>query len=87
VLIAARNRQALVEFTEEPLRQGRIEKPWNRVIGGLAPIPEQVAERLLRGLSVKWAEQTATRRLRPRVKWSNPLHSSSDYELDCFNPV
>lgn len=63
-------RAALRQYTEEPVRQGGIERPWDRLVGGLVLGTESFARRLLRQVRVNKREQAAVRRLEPRLRWA-----------------
>jgi REP element-mobilizing transposase RayT len=65
----AEQRAALQEHTEMPVRQGHLESPWVRLVGGLVLGDEGFAKQLLAGRKVNLEEQTEARRLRRRVPW------------------
>ncbi|MFM8358833.1 MAG: transposase [Verrucomicrobiota bacterium] len=56
-------RRALREYTEAPIRQGQVESPWERLVGGLVLGEEQAAQRILKGLRSNRTEQTPVRRM------------------------
>lgn len=74
----AEQRKALREFTEEPIRQGRMESPWEQVVGGLVLGDPGFARRVLAGASVNAEEQTQARRLRPRVRWAEVVRAAEE---------
>jgi REP element-mobilizing transposase RayT len=55
-------RRALIEYTEEPLRQGHVESPWERLVGGVVLGDEGAARKVLKGLRANRVEQTPARR-------------------------
>jgi hypothetical protein len=59
----AAQRTALRAYTEAPVREGRMESPWERLKGGLVLGEEEYAARLCREAKVNAEEQTAARRL------------------------
>ena len=67
----AERREALRDYTETPVRQGRLESPWAGLVGGLVLGGTDFAKRLLEGRPVDAAEQTEARRLQrsARVDW------------------
>ena len=66
-------RRALREFTEAPIRQGHLESPWERLVGGLILGEAVEAQRILKGLKSNRKEQTPVRKLErmARPDWSN----------------
>jgi len=55
-------RQFLREYTEAPIRHGRLDSPWTDLVAGLALGSENFVEQLLRKHPVDSQEQTAVRR-------------------------
>ena len=55
--------------TEQPIRQGVLESPWEGLVGGIVLGEREYARRLLTGRKVSPEEQTPVRRLPERVKW------------------
>jgi hypothetical protein len=51
-------RQALREYTEAPVRQGRMDSPWTGLIGGLVLGSKEYAQGLLKGLKSKRLDGT-----------------------------
>jgi REP element-mobilizing transposase RayT len=64
-------RAALCAYTEEPIRQGGVERPWDRLVGGLVLGEAGFARQIMEGQRVVQEEQTAARRMRPRVLWGD----------------
>jgi REP element-mobilizing transposase RayT len=63
-------REALRRYTEAPLREGRLESPWDRLVGGLVLGSREYAQELLKDGRVDREQQTSARRLeRGRVEW------------------
>ncbi len=60
---------ALREYTEQPVRQGQLESPWERLIAGLILGTEAFAQQLRLELRGNVREQTALRKLRRGVNW------------------
>lgn len=65
----AERRAALRAYTEGPIRQGKLDSPWEGLVGGVVLGDAETARRLLAGRPVNAEEQTAARRLRRRVGW------------------
>ncbi|MCZ7635565.1 MAG: hypothetical protein M5U12_05635 [Verrucomicrobia bacterium] len=70
----AERREALREYTEAPVRQGRIESPWGGLFGGVILGSKEFAQALLRGLKSGTADpttQTAVRQIARtgRISW------------------
>jgi hypothetical protein len=67
----AAQRRALRAYTEAPVREGRMESPWERLRGGLVLGDEEYADGLFRKAEVNTEEQTEARRLgqSARVGW------------------
>ena len=63
-------RGALRQYTEEPVRQGGIQRPWDRLVGGLVLGTEAFARGLLRQVRADTREQPAVRKLGPRLIWA-----------------
>lgn len=65
-------RRALLEFTEAPIRQGHLESPWERLVGGVILGEVAEAKRILKGLKANRKEQTPVRKLErvSRPDWS-----------------
>jgi hypothetical protein len=59
----AEQRRALREYTEAPVRQGTLESPWERLIGGLVLGSEAFAQQILKKGRGNAQEQTAVRLL------------------------
>ena len=54
---------AIRAYTEEPLRQGHLKNPWDRVVGGFVLGDADYAKRLLKQAEADVGEQTEARRL------------------------
>jgi putative transposase len=65
----AEQRAALRACTEEPIRQGNLESPWDGLAGGVVLGEADYARKLLAGRKLDEKEQTAARRMRRRVSW------------------
>ncbi|MGA2862878.1 MAG: hypothetical protein ABSF95_00145 [Verrucomicrobiota bacterium] len=63
-------RAALRQYTEGLLRQGVIERPWDRPVGGLALGSAAFARRLVEGVGGSRGEQKEVRRLAGRPSWA-----------------
>jgi REP element-mobilizing transposase RayT len=55
------------EYTEQPVRQGVLERPWDRLVGGLVLGSEAFARQLRKKLPANEREQRALRNLEPRL--------------------
>jgi len=62
-------RAALRQYTEEPVRQGAIERPWDRLVGGLVLGSVAFARRLRGEAAGDAREQPAFRHLVARSSW------------------
>ena len=62
-------RTALRAYTEQALRQGIIESPWERLVPGMVLGTEAFAQRLRRGLRANRREQAQARKLESRADW------------------
>lgn len=71
-------RRALQDFTETPVRQGKLESPWERLIGGLVLGSAEFAQRVLPHGRVNREEQTAVRRLerQGRPEWTTLIRAA-----------
>lgn len=56
-------RRALIAYTEDPLREGHVERPWDRLVAGVVLGDEGAARKLLKGIRANRVEQTPARRL------------------------
>ncbi|MGA2865358.1 MAG: hypothetical protein ABSF95_12860 [Verrucomicrobiota bacterium] len=63
-------RTALRQYTERPLRQGVMDRPWDRLVGGLALGSAAFARRLVEGVGGNRGEQKEVRRLARRPSWA-----------------
>ena len=59
---SGQQRRALRTFTEAPIRQGVVESPWERLVGGVILGKEEESLRVLKEAGVDRQEQTAMRR-------------------------
>ena len=62
-------RAALREYTEQAVRQGVLERPWDRLVAGLVLGTEAFARRLLQKARGNSREQPTLRKLGPRISW------------------
>jgi len=60
---------ALMAYTEEPIAQGGIEPPWERVVDGIALGTQAFAQRLRREARGNWREQKSLRGAPSVVTW------------------
>lgn len=65
----AERRAALKAYTEQPVRQGTLESPWQGLVGGVVLGDSAYARKLLSGRKVNQEEQTAARRLKLGASW------------------
>ncbi len=65
----AEKRKALRDYTEEPLREGVVESPWDRLIGGLVLGSEAFARSVRMAARGSRREQPQMRRLERPVSW------------------
>ena len=66
-------RAALREYTEEPLRQGAIQRPWDRLVAGLILGSESFARKLRQSVRANPREQPSLKGLTARVTWEQIL--------------
>jgi hypothetical protein len=66
-------RKALREFTEEPIREGVMESPWDSLVGGIVLGSQEFALGLAKQAGGDPSQQTASRRLKLEraVTWEN----------------
>jgi REP-associated tyrosine transposase len=64
-------RAALRQYTEEPIRQGVLERPWDRLVAGLVLGTEEFARQLRKQVKANRREQPALRQLEPPLDWSD----------------
>jgi hypothetical protein len=62
---------ALREYTEQPVRQGVLERPWDRLVGGIVLGSEAFARQLRKKLRANAREQPAFRKLERRLSWAD----------------
>ncbi len=65
----AERQAALREYTEQPVRQGVLERPWDRLIAGMVLGSEAFAKKLRQALRGNPREQPAARVLNGRLSW------------------
>ena len=66
----AERRQALREYTEQAVRQGAVERPWDRLVAGLVLGTEAFARSLRRQLTGNGRKQRQLQRLVRPVPWA-----------------
>ena len=66
----AERRQALREYTEQAVRQGAVERPWDRLVAGLVLGTATFARNLRRSVVGNPREQSQLQRLVPPVSWA-----------------
>jgi hypothetical protein len=59
------------QYTEQPVRQGVLERPWDRLVGGLVLGSETFARQLRQKLRANGREQPAVRKLEQRLQWGD----------------
>jgi putative transposase len=71
-------RRALRAFTESPIRQGVVESPWERLVGGVILGQEEEALRVLKEAGGDRREQTAVRRggMGTRPEWEEMVKAA-----------
>jgi putative transposase len=72
----AERMEALKAYTENPVRQGVLESPWEGLVGGVVLGQSGYARRLLEGRKVNEEEQTPARRMRRRVRWEEAIRAA-----------
>jgi REP element-mobilizing transposase RayT len=65
----AERRAALRQHTEQPVRQGKLESPWERLVAGLVLGTETFAQSLRRQVTANAREQPPFGKLNPAVRW------------------
>ncbi|MBL9173481.1 MAG: transposase [Verrucomicrobiales bacterium] len=70
-------RRALREYTEAPIRQGHLESPWERLVGGLILGEVVEAQRVLKQVRSNLREQTPARRVvrSARPEWKTMIQA------------
>ena len=73
-------RRALRAFTEAPIRQGVVESPWKRLVGGVILGKEEESLRVLKEAGGDRREQTAARRGKAaaRPEWEAMVKATED---------
>ncbi len=71
----AERREALRQFTEQAVRQGVVERPWDRLVAGIVLGTEAFAKRLQQGLRGNRREQAQLKALRQGVSWARIVES------------
>ncbi|MBX3731164.1 MAG: hypothetical protein KF791_01070 [Verrucomicrobiae bacterium] len=73
-------RRSLRAYTEAPIRQGDLDSPWDRLVGGLVLGEALAAQRILRGLRSNRTEQTPVRQLArsSRPAWKDLVSATED---------
>jgi len=66
---AQERRKAFRDYTEQPLRQGIVERPWDRLVAGLVLGSEAFARSLRAGVRSNRREQPQVKRLEQPVGW------------------
>ena len=66
----AERRAALRDYTEQPVRQGLVERPWDRLVAGLVLGSEEFARHLRQQVRGNPREQAQMKCLRRPVAWS-----------------
>ena len=66
----AARRQALRKYTEQAVRQGAVERPWDRLVAGLVLGTAAFARNLRRSVVGNPREQSQLQRLVPPVSWA-----------------
>lgn len=76
----AEQRRALREYTEAPVRQGHLDSPWERLVGGLILGDEADAQRIMKGLRSNPSEQTPARKVArtSRPSWASLVAATED---------
>jgi hypothetical protein len=69
----AERHAALREYTEHPVRQGALERPWDRLVAGMVLGSEGFAKKLRQALRGNPREQPAARALKGRLSWEQIL--------------
>jgi putative transposase len=62
-------REAFRQYTEQPVRQGQLERPWDRLVAGLVLGSEAFARSLCRKIRGNAREQVELRKLAGRITW------------------
>jgi hypothetical protein len=63
-------RQALRQYTEQAVRQGQIERPWDRLVAGLVLGTQAFARSLCQKVKGNLREQVQLRKLARNISWS-----------------
>ena len=77
-------RAALRSYTERPIREGGVENPWAGLVAGVVLGEADFAKRALSAKAVNEEEQTAARRLRPRVAWGAIVRATEEFKGEAW---
>lgn len=80
----AERRAALREYTEQALRQGTVERPWDRLVAGLVLGSEAFARRLREGLRGNSREQSSLKKLVPKVRWQQIVSELEQFKKESW---
>lgn len=80
-------RSALRRYTEEPIRQGAMESPWEELTAGVVLGSKDFAQRLLSGKPKNMEEQTPARRLRKKAAWNELIAAAGKIRGDSWKTV
>ena len=81
-------RAAFRQYTEQPIRQGVVERPWDRLVGGLVLGTEAFARQLRKKIRANPREQPALRKLEQRLSWADivaALEAAKGEKWDVFS--
>ena len=67
----AERRAALRQYTEQPVRQGTLERPWDRLVAGVVLGTEAFARQIFARTRANAREQPALRKLGQRLRWDD----------------
>jgi putative transposase len=65
----AKQHAAMKEYVEQPIREGFLESPWERLIGGVVLGSKEFAESLRRGVRTNRTGQSGIKAFEQRVSW------------------
>ncbi len=65
----ARQQEVMRQYVEEPIREGMVESPWDRLVAGVILGSKEFVKKVKGGVKGNRREQKAIRRIEGRVSW------------------
>lgn len=80
-------RAAIKRYTEEPIRQGGLESPWDDLTGGLVLGSKEFAQKVLSGKPINMEEQTPARLLQRKAVWSEVVAATEKIRGESWTTI